>query len=466
MSGSRRGSARRPTPAVLTGTAAAVGFLVTLLVSALPMVHVAYRSVPAHVSLETADALIATMVAYLAYGRLRRGVGRRDTLLVAGFALLAFADVAFVLVPSIYPGIGGPFFGWSSLVLRVVAAGFITGAAASPAEGPVRRTPWTLLGLLGAVVVALWVSRGGLPAVVDPTPTAPVDGYPRPTGQPGVLAGQLVQVLMYAAAAAAFTRRARLSGERLDGWLGAAMALAAFSRLNYFLFPTMYSQWVYTGDLLRTGSYLVLVAGAASEVRGYWQAQAEAAVFAERRRVARDLHDGAVQEIGYVRSLAARRAADGDAEAARITAAAERALDEMRAALTALRAPLNEPLAETLRRAAGEVADRHDVPVEVVCDRGGELTVGHEEREALVRIVREAVTNAVRHGGAAKVRVELAGSSPRRLVVRDDGSGFDPGRVGHTGFGLTSMADRAAALGGALHIRSVPGGGTTVELTW
>jgi signal transduction histidine kinase len=127
-----------------------------------------------------------------------------------------------------------------------------------------------------------------------------------------------------------------------------------------------------------------------------------------------------------------------------------------------LSARFDEPLPETLRRAACEVADRFDVPVELLAQDAVDAT--QTEREALVRIVREAVTNAVKHGNAKRVLVEVA-AAPRRLVVRDDGHGFDPARHGR-GFGLVSMRDRAEGLGGRLVVDSTPGAGTAVEVTW
>ena len=82
----------------------------------------------------------------------------------------------------------------------------------------------------------------------------------------------------------------------------------------------------------------------------------------------------------------------------------------------------------------------------------------------LTRIVREATTNAVRHGGAREVhvRLEQAGDGAR-LLISDDGAGFDP-TVRPTGFGLRSMADRAALLGGEIRIHAAPGAGTVIEV--
>jgi signal transduction histidine kinase len=87
-------------------------------------------------------------------------------------------------------------------------------------------------------------------------------------------------------------------------------------------------------------------------------------------------------------------------------------------------------------------------------------------REALVRIVREAITNAARHGKATVARVELSNGRGIRLRVTDDGVGFDPLAVRSQGrgFGLTSMDERTRQLGGSLRIESSPLHGTTIDV--
>jgi signal transduction histidine kinase len=119
-------------------------------------------------------------------------------------------------------------------------------------------------------------------------------------------------------------------------------------------------------------------------------------------------------------------------------------------------------VSDAVYRAAEQVAARNGASVEVDLQDGFETPRGL--RDAMVRIVREAVTNAVRHGDAGTVRVELRGPDPIVLRVRDDGTGFDPGAVDGGGFGLTSMRERARAQGGELEVASAPGKGTTVEL--
>ena len=83
---------------------------------------------------------------------------------------------------------------------------------------------------------------------------------------------------------------------------------------------------------------------------------------------------------------------------------------------------------------------------------------------AMVRIVREAVANAARHGGARHVDLGLDGPEPLVLRIGDDGHGFDLEDLNGAGFGLTSMGERAAQLGGTLHIDSAPGAGTRIEI--
>ena len=87
--------------------------------------------------------------------------------------------------------------------------------------------------------------------------------------------------------------------------------------------------------------------------------------------------------------------------------------------------------------------------------------------EVIIRVACEAIRNAVRHGGARLVHLELARENGKlALRVRDEGTGFDPNQTPSSdAFGLSSMAERAAAAGGALRIRTAFGTGTEVELT-
>ena len=83
----------------------------------------------------------------------------------------------------------------------------------------------------------------------------------------------------------------------------------------------------------------------------------------------------------------------------------------------------------------------------------------------VLRIAQEALSNVRRHADATVVRVRASMEADRLVVsVRDNGRGFDPASVGQVAFGLASMRERAALIGGELSIESAPGDGTLVTL--
>ena len=144
--------------------------------------------------------------------------------------------------------------------------------------------------------------------------------------------------------------------------------------------------------------------------------------------------------------------------------AAERALGEARMAISALTKPLDEPLDVTLRKAAEAVALRMGAEVEVRST--GDPQLATAARQSLERIVREATSNAVRHGQAETFRIEIEADTTLRVAIIDDGRGFDTQRDRKPdSFGLVSMRERAQAMEGELIVRSQPGDGTTVEVT-
>jgi signal transduction histidine kinase len=319
-----------------------------------------------------------------------------------------------------------------------------------------------MLVLIGAVAA---VFADDLPMALDPD-LSPLDASrPRIVGHPVVLGVQLALVGLHLAAAAGFARAARCHRDELLGWLAIASTLAAFARVNFFLFPSLYSEWVYTGDVFRTASALTVLVGVVRVVFAYERRLAQLAVFDERRRVARELHDGLAQELSYIKhqseDLLAQHGAMPAAE--RLAAAADRALEESRFAIAALVRPVDASLARSLESAARVVAERGGAQVSFSGDEGTERP--DDVREALTRVVREAVSNAVRHGGARNVALELRDDGPLTLRVRDDGQGFDPdARLRPDAFGLISMRERVEALGGTLAVTSRRGEGTTVEV--
>jgi signal transduction histidine kinase len=454
---------------ILVPLTAAVAAVATLLISVLPFAEFAYRSVPMHVAIETAATLIAALAALLVMGRFRRSGHLSDLLLTGAMVVLALTNLFFSAIPSL-AGEPGDFEIWSPVGGRTLGALALALAAFAPPRRIPR--PSRALAQLTAACVAAVVLIGVLAAVVGPHIPAGIDpdlspeasGRPRIVGSPGLLALQLAVMFVFFGAAAGFARRAR-GGDELMLWFAAASVLGGFARLNYFLFPSLYSEWVYTGDAMRLGFYLLIFTGAAREIVSYQRELAATAALRERRRIARDLHDGVAQHLAFISSQAQLlpRVSDQEPLLAQIAEAAVRALDESRNAIVALTGPEDEPVETALSRAAEEVALRGGARVRF--ELAPEVHAPPEAREALVRIVQEAITNATRHGGAENVTVSLANANGILLRVRDDGRGFDaeegprPG-----GFGLVSMRERAESLGGRFRIAATPGGGTEVEV--
>lgn len=460
-----------PTPETATLLATGVGLGVTALVAATPWLPFGYENPAAHTVLETADTCAAMLAAYLLYGRWLRSHRRQDLLLLQGLILVATAGL--VLTALRLAGGDGPgtWDVWLPLALRT--AGIVCIVAAALAGDVVARTSprrWeasaAVVGVV-AVLLVLGAVESWLPVALDPEVAPPSASAPALVGHPVLLGAQLATFVCYALAAALFTMQARRRDDVFMLWLGPACALAGVARLNYFLYPSVYSDWLYVGDILRFASYIVLTVGAASEIRRYWAAHAQLAVSADRRRLARELHDGVVQELGYIRAESTRFTAFDAARAQRVLSSCDRALDEARQAVHALGHVGDARLDLTLRTAAQRVAERHHVALDFVGDAS--VSADRDATHALVRIVAEAVGNAARHARADRVRVLVSGDGRSgRLVICDDGVGFDPAQVmaDPTGFGLTSMRQRSESLPGSFRVDSAPSAGTRITVTW
>jgi len=195
----------------------------------------------------------------------------------------------------------------------------------------------------------------------------------------------------------------------------------------------------------------------------------------ERRRIAADLHDGIVQDLAGVAfglaplAEAADRRDDAD-EAGVLRAAIARLRQGVRDLRTLL-VEIHPPnLASTgLEAAIGDLLsplDAAGIDTTLQVDAGGPRA----SDELVYRAAREGLRNAQAHAGARRVDVTLTRPEPglARLVVQDDGRGFDATErerreaEGHVGLSLLAgLAERA---GGRLSVRSTPGGGTTLEL--
>jgi signal transduction histidine kinase len=457
----------RPRRLLVLVVAAASAF--TLLVSVTSVVSFAYRSPSLHVAVETAAALISLFAAQLMYGRFRRSLERNDLILMAALVLFAVSNLLFSALPAIADLGAGAFSTWASATGGALAAALLAaGAFAAPCSirrrtVAVRRALVLCALALAAIALATALARDWLPQAIDPRLSPTGASRPRIVGDPVVLGLQLVIMALFAAAATGLARGAERTRDPLMLWFAIGATLAAFARLNYFLFPSRYSEYFYTGDVLRLGFFVALLVGTVLEIRVAQRALEHAAVVNERRRLAREIHDGVAQDLAFiVQQASALAARDGDSPAMRdIVTAARRALDDSRGAIAALVRPTDEPFAEALTRVAGEAAARWDASVETRAVEGIELAA--QTREAVLRIVGEAVTNAARHAHAKHIRLELSERPDLQVRVADDGVGFDPARQDLTGrHGLVGMRERAEEVGGLLRVSSRPGHGTEI----
>jgi signal transduction histidine kinase len=458
-------------PRTAAFAALGVGVFVTLGVSTLPFLHFAYRSPELHVAVQALASLTALLAAYLLYGRFCESAALPDLALIVAFTLFGAKNLFFEAIPSSAGAGSHAFLTWAPLSANVLGAGAFAAAAFLPdrrVERPQRAVLYALVGtslalaLIAAVVAAL---RGSLPLAIDPTLSPADSNAPSLVGDRGVLVLQLLVMALFFAAAIGFVRRAERRRDELLTFIAAGATLGAFASLNYVLFPSIYTDWVYTGDALRLAQWLVILIGLVREIRAYWVRLARAAVLEERNRMARSLHDGLAQELAFIVTQARRlRSGGGSAETLdHLAAAAERALDESRSAIAAFTAPLEECVDVAVARAAEDVASR--VGISVRFELQENVAAAAPVREDLVRIVREAVTNATRHGRASSVLVALdAADGVVSLHVSDDGLGFDPSAARASGFGLRAMHERARSLGGVMEIESRPGSGASVHV--
>jgi signal transduction histidine kinase len=182
-----------------------------------------------------------------------------------------------------------------------------------------------------------------------------------------------------------------------------------------------------------------------------------------RRRIERDLHDGAQQALVcalMTLRAGARSMADDPARAAELLQAADGHLERSIKDLRDLAHGIHPSLlaAHGLGAALGEVAARTPVPVYVVDELGQRLPTDIEA--ALYFSAAEAVTNAAKHANPTEVRVHIGRRNGAAFVqVLDDGVG---GASLDRGSGLRGLCDRLATLGGTVVVASPPGSGTTI----
>jgi len=463
-------AAKRPVTAnarYAVSVTAAVGLALTLLITAAGFAP-AYQNRALHVAKETAAGLVLLLVAALLIGRFSRRGTLPDLLALAGVLVVATKNLFFSVFTAILSETSGGPTTWRTTGAGMLGAGLLAAAALAPAK--LVRDRRRAIMLTAAFSVGSFAVLSSVADIFEFPGAFTEEPETREelrllSGHAALVVADVGATALFLIAGAAFGRRAEREGDEFFMWLGIGSTIAGIGYLNYALFPSSYTDFLYAGDLFRVAAVIIWGVGAIREISSYQAAYAGAAVLEERRRVARDLHDGVAQELAFISSQMhwlKKEAADQETTT-QIMESVQRALDESRGAISALNRPLHEPLYLALAHTAEEVAGRVGARLEFDLDET--VAVPPAWEEALPRIVREAVVNAVRHGRARTVSVQLQNTDGIWLRISDDGQGFDITQPrSEDSFGLMGMRERTESLGGKFKLSSEPGQGTSVEI--
>ena len=443
----------------------------TLLLNVAPQLDPTLGNRRFHVGLETAAGMVLIFIAAVLLGRFRLHGSRRTLLKLAAVLVLALDNLYSAGLTMFVDSVAGEGFAtWTFAGDGVVGALLLAIAATLPDERvrrPGRALVLVVVGsvaVLAAIVATTALLGERLPSAFAEPPAT--DAELRLLSEhAGVIVIESVTALCYAVAAVGFARLAEEEQDEFLQWLAIGSVIASVAFINYALFPSQFTELLYSGDLFFVLAILSLLYGAVREISREEAARIRSAVLEERRRVARDLHDGVAQELAFIASQTRwflRRPEDTQ-PLGQIMDAVERALDESRGAIAALSRPIDEPLDLAVGHAALDIANR--VGARLQLDLDEDIEVAPDWRDALLRISREAVANAVRHGQARTISLQLRDGDGICLRITDDGEGFDlTAPRSSQSFGLTSMRERTESLGGTFSISSAPGSGTTVEV--
>ncbi len=203
------------------------------------------------------------------------------------------------------------------------------------------------------------------------------------------------------------------------------------------------------------------------------------ATMEERERIARELHDGIVQILGYVNAktqaarqvLAAGSTAQAESYLKEVEDVARDAYSDVRETILGLRNTglLEKGMLPTLKEYVMRFSHLSNIKTELEVSGGAISSLPANAELQIIRIVQESLTNVRKHSRANRAWVRISSRDGlANVVIEDDGQGFDPTRLRRENeprFGLQAMKERAESIKGNLDVTSVPGSGTKVTLT-
>jgi signal transduction histidine kinase len=418
-------------------------------------------------AVETVVALCVVTASLTLHWRFLRAHLWRDLLLMAAVITAGLLDLTGYLLPAGLNlrsiGAGAIPFGLPLLAALFVAAArvpsdrFVTRAR----RAEVFAISLSAIGALLAVIVSLLFHYR-----LGPASAAPVSRLGTVVTHPLTLVLLLAASTGFADAAAVFARRDRKKESPGVMLIAAALILLGAAGLYRFLAPSVGPEWIGPYQCLGVVAFALLLVAILRQELNERRGLASAAALTERQRVARDLHDGLAQDLAIIAAHSGQLAHSPAAEHI-VAVAAQRALHFARETISELSISDENSVRDALEAVALEQRNRFGIVVDVDASPDAELSPA--VRDDVLRIAREAIANAARHGRAKTVVVSLTrreGGS-ELLRVRDDGCGIpDADSSGMAeGFGLRSMRERAAGFGGALRIHPCGGSGTELEVT-
>jgi signal transduction histidine kinase len=438
-----------------TIAACAAGAAIVLLCALAPADLLTVKSPSLGVASETAAGLGALVAYWMAMLRAERTRAWGDQAVALAIGIITIGSM-LVAVLTLVSGVASSSIAtWAPVPGRIGAVALLIAAALLRRDAtpdPLRRLAF----LAGTTSIALLlagmgVALGALGA-----------------GSRIPLSLQLLIAAGFFAAAIALAGRARQTGDASLAWYAAFASAMAVARITGVLAPDPGDSWVAVGDLVRLGGVALLLMAGWSQSREAGERMVQSTLELERRRLAREIHDGLAQELAFIvsqsRRLARRAPQGGPLDL--LLRASETALLDARRTMFSLKTSSPRALSTAVAQRAFVIAERAGIALDVeVLD---EVCVSPEVEHAILRIINEAVTNAARHGAATSVSIRVSTEGERAVVrIADDGRGFDPRlRRRRSAFGLASMTDRARSLGGRLRLESEPGQGTVIEVAF
>jgi len=446
-------------------------------------------------ALDTISLVVSLALTALAWARFRE---RRVTVAAYHAAAFLALAVAYAIAVAVSLGQGdsmGSLAQPENVQVLVFAVARLAAASFFVVGGMFTRRPTygqNPVGILAAPALAVLLAAV-LGALVGTPPDAlQILRFTNPSGLPDTTpfgaALHLVTGALFFIGAWASRAQWRAGVSVIDGWIAIGLVFAGFAELHWTLYPSAHPGQVSVGDLLLLASSISLLLGLESAVRANLrelqganlelaelrESDLERVALEERTRLARELHDGLAQDLWLAKlrtgELASMEGLPVEARRAvqDAVAAIDVGLGEAREAVAALRssAHADSGFCSLVRRTVEDYGDRFGLRVEFAFEGEHDARIAPRTQAEVLRIAQEALTNVARHANATVVGVRLAVTGDRiTLRVADNGRGFDAAAARKDSYGLTTMRERAAIIGGHLRIASSAGAGTRVVLT-